>query len=526
MNFKQLIELKSNYFKEQNFAKNIEKISNSHLKPSRIKEYYHVLLFLSAHNQSEAHSKIIKIQLEKIVNWSRNHSMKNSSYFDNSGLPYSKIYSFFSYTICRWILENNINIEINDLPDNTNSVNDLLQFTLPQSELDICQYNFSNSDLLHQLNIKSNSLEFLINQINHSTLTLTIKEFLFEKLKAVYEVKLNSEINIHSNKLSFTKNYLHNSLQKKIDPKSWLNKKIPKAATLTRSRLNEIENTSKTVLMLLQRETDPVTYMDKSSIRYYELEHGISIALFTMHEEKQQALESYVGFSLYKNGYPAAYGGAWIFANTGLIGINVFEWFRGGESSLFFIQLLRLYSQLFELASIEVEPYQYGKDNVEGIKSGAFWFYYKLGFRPTDSQINNLAKIEFTKLQSDKEYQTSEKTLLKFTESNLSLKFNNNKQIKIIYFKTKIAKILNKYNTHRDQAGRDSIAILKSTNQLKKIQSTRSNENIALLIQSVDLDISKKIPTLKKLLNTSQCNPYLYQYYLRQLLVKNEKEIL
>jgi hypothetical protein len=32
MKYKQLIELKSNYFKEQNFAKNLEKISNSQFK--------------------------------------------------------------------------------------------------------------------------------------------------------------------------------------------------------------------------------------------------------------------------------------------------------------------------------------------------------------------------------------------------------------------------------------------------------------------------------------------------------------
>jgi hypothetical protein len=526
MKYKQLIELKSNYFKDQNFAKNLEKISNSHFKPSKIQEYYHVLLFLSAHSQSEEHLKIINTELAKINIWCKSYSLRNSSNFDNTGLPYSNIYSFFSFTICNWIFINNINIDINDIPDNTNSINELLQFTLPQTEIDICQYNYSNSDILRQLNIKSNSLEFLLNQLNNSNLPFTIKEYLFEKLKAVFEVKLNSEINIHSNKLSFSKNYFHHSLQKKIDPKSWFGKRIPKASSLTESQLNEIERTSKLILMLLQRETDPVTYMDKSSVRYYELENGISIALFTMQEEKQQALESYVGFSLFKNGFPAAYGGAWIFANTGLIGINVFEWFRGGESSLFFIQLLRLYSQLFELASIEVEPYQYGKDNVEGIKSGAFWFYYKLGFRPTDSQINNLAKIEFTKLESDKQYQTSEKTLLKFTESNLSLKFNNNKKINILFFKTKIAKFLNKYNINRDRASKDSIAKLKSVNQLKHIKNTRSNENIALLIQSTNLNISKKIPLLRKLLLSSQCNPYLYQYYIRKLLDNSKNKTI
>ena len=31
-----------------------------------------------------------------------------------------------------------------------------------------------------------------------------------------------------------------------------------------------------------------------------------------------------------------------------------------------------------------VEPSQFGGTNKEGLLSGAFWFYYRLGFRPID----------------------------------------------------------------------------------------------------------------------------------------------
>ena len=38
-----------------------------------------------------------------------------------------------------------------------------------------------------------------------------------------------------------------------------------------------------------------------------------------------------------------------------------------------------------------VKPYQFGKGNPEGLKSGAFWFYYRLGFRPVRDDIREQA---------------------------------------------------------------------------------------------------------------------------------------
>ncbi|MBK9983286.1 MAG: hypothetical protein IPP15_12935 [Saprospiraceae bacterium] len=56
--------------------------------------------------------------------------------------------------------------------------------------------------------------------------------------------------------------------------------------------------------------------------------------------------------------------------------------FRNGESAFILAQLLRVYKHVFKLSYFEVEPYQFGLDNPEGIASGAFWFYYRFGFRP------------------------------------------------------------------------------------------------------------------------------------------------
>ena len=83
--------------------------------------------------------------------------------------------------------------------------------------------------------------------------------------------------------------------------------------------------------------------------------------------------------------------------------------------------MLRTYRQIFSIDYFEIEPYQYGLGNPEGIESGAFWFYYRFGFRPVDKTLNLLAKKENDKIVKNKAYKSSSRVLEKFTQSNLSL---------------------------------------------------------------------------------------------------------
>lgn len=96
--------------------------------------------------------------------------------------------------------------------------------------------------------------------------------------------------------------------------------------------------------------------MDERSFSLYELERGVTVAIYGMIPERQLPLESYVGFTLFKNGLPAAYGGAWIFGEYANFGINIFESFRGGESGYMMCQLLRVYKQVFNISFLKSKP--------------------------------------------------------------------------------------------------------------------------------------------------------------------------
>jgi len=61
-------------------------------------------------------------------------------------------------------------------------------------------------------------------------------------------------------------------------------------------------------------------------------------------------------FMMFKNGYPMAYGGGWLFGKRSLLGINIFESFRGGESAFVFAQLLRTYKNALALLILKWSP--------------------------------------------------------------------------------------------------------------------------------------------------------------------------
>jgi hypothetical protein len=86
------------------------------------------------------------------------------------------------------------------------------------------------------------------------------------------------------------------------------------------------------------------------------------------------------------------------------VGVNVFPALRGGASTLLFAQILRCYAQRYGVDRFEADPYQLGHGNEDGVASGAYWFYYKLGFRPTDKASMRITEREARRMAKDKAY--------------------------------------------------------------------------------------------------------------------------
>ena len=216
--------------------------------------------------------------------------------------------------------------------------------------------------------------------------------------------------------------FLHrDGLVRAFDLPTLLNRPLRPARRLTRAMRTRAIDAACAMLAGLGRETDAIALAYPDGVEWHDVGRGIAVALYAMEPERRDPLDSHVGMMLFKNGVPVGYGGGWPFAGTCRIGVNIFEPYRGGESALLFAQVLRIYRQRFRVARFVVEPSQFGGTNTEGLRSGAFWFYYRLGFRPVDARAAARARDEHARMQADPGYRTPVAALRRFTDADLEL---------------------------------------------------------------------------------------------------------
>jgi len=170
-----------------------------------------------------------------------------------------------------------------------------------------------------------------------------------------------------------------------------------------------------------QRDLDAFAYGDARDVCLVDDGDGLAFALIGMRPERRTLLPAVYGVLTLQNGVPVGYGQADVLAGTAAISFNIFPSFRDGESARTFARLLTAVRQVFGTTSFSIEPYQLGKDNDEGIESGAWWFYYKLGFRPRAAAARRLVRAELTRMQAHPRRRSSPATLRRLAGWHLFL---------------------------------------------------------------------------------------------------------
>ncbi|MGH7334711.1 MAG: hypothetical protein ACREKS_18590 [Candidatus Rokuibacteriota bacterium] len=169
------------------------------------------------------------------------------------------------------------------------------------------------------------------------------------------------------------------------------------------------------------RELFAFSYANPHDVLVADPERGLRIALIGLLPSQRLPLEAYYAFLVLRNGVPVSYGGGWYLFETLEIGFNVFESFRHGESSHLAGQVLRVYRQAFPMRAVVVDRYQIGDQNDEALRSGALYFYQRLGFRPTDPATRRLLEAERAKVARDPHYRSPRSVLRRLARSDLVL---------------------------------------------------------------------------------------------------------
>jgi hypothetical protein len=478
--------------------------------------YAECLQFMYVYAPNVVVLKLVLKEMTRVAAFLKKNNSKGDEI--NSGLPFRPISTRFSLDFLNWLLDRrDMTVQLNAVNESTVTLNEVLRLTLPSAEREVTSAGYGYDDLLPALGVNEKEcLSFLLEQFDHLAARRDIVDFLFDGLDVVVDVCPKSkEISKLFNRLSFEPLYYHNDILRKFDHKELLDRPLPEPLPLNEARKLETIRVIRDAMLLNARETDPATYLEPESLRVYSLERGISVALFDMNGFRQLPYESYIGYTLFKNGYPLAYGGGWVFAKRSLFGINIFDAYRGGESGYIMCQLLRTYRQAFGVDYFEVEPYQYGADNPDGIKSGAFWFYYRYGFRPVDKPIYELANREAQKIAEKKGYRSPEKTLLKFTECNIGLQLASPQKLTVGELTEKITSMISRsYSGNRQLAVEHAetefatrIGGMIFTNEHER----KVFQELALFVAAFEIRDEHKLNLLAAMVQFKPTDPYTYQ---------------
>ncbi|HEY3137879.1 MAG TPA: hypothetical protein VGL29_17770 [Blastocatellia bacterium] len=167
------------------------------------------------------------------------------------------------------------------------------------------------------------------------------------------------------------------------------------------------------------RELYGITHGDPASVQRADIGRGVEVYLWGLPPERRLPLRAYhAGFTL-KNGVPINYIEGISICERMEIGFNTFYTFREGESAWVYAKVLRLLNQIVGVTCISIDPYQLGFNNDEAIESGAFWFYRKLGFRPTRPDLASLTAAEEKKVAADSKYRTPPRVLRRLSQVNV-----------------------------------------------------------------------------------------------------------
>ena len=457
---------------------------------SELIRLHDLLLFILAHPSSEIESLQVEKVLSKVSSYLKKQKFKIPEELTNSGLPFTPIVSQFSHDFLEWISQYPHCDHVFDFNHHGEIMpGKLIKNVLPFVErLDIDE-SANWQEVFEQLGVRNRYQQnFVVNVFSSFNGRPHLKDFFFDSLYLYTTLyPKNEKFSRSYNRLPVHEIYYHTEILKKYDFLGILNSPLPKERTMNSSERTLVVDCLKNTMALTARETDPATFMEPDSMKLFDLERGISVAIFGMKTLRQLPFETYFGFTLFKNGLPAAYGGAWVFGKRARFGINIFEPYRGGESGIVMGQILRVYRQNFGIDFIEIEAYQFGQDNPDGIKSGAYWFYYKHGFRSIDKELKNLAESEKKKMSDKPGYRSSEKTLIRFTACNMALMLTPETPPDVTELNAMIRKNINtRFQSNRTLALQTALNSIRKTlpNILESNESYHVASEWALLLQA------------------------------------------
>ena len=199
---------------------------------------------------------------------------------------------------------------------------------------------------------------------------------------------------------------------------------LARTTTSRRVRIREVDRREASLygrmvtdaMVTRSRDLEAFSYASLEDVRLCQLDDGLCFVVLGQIPERRFLLECAYGALMMRNGIPIGYAQFLSLFGSAEILFNVFDTFRGAEAAHVFSGVLAVAHRLFGARTFSIDPFQLGHfGNHEGLKSGAWWFYHKLGFRPRDPDVLRLLASERRKIKDNPKHRSDLETLDKLS---------------------------------------------------------------------------------------------------------------
>ena len=196
---------------------------------------------------------------------------------------------------------------------------------------------------------------------------------------------------------------------------------LPGIRKLGRKDAAAVVDLARSALAARAREVHAMNYPNLDEVYRADLGEGVDLMLIGVPVAHRLTLEANYGYLMLSNGVPIGYGGVSPLYRQANTGINIFDPYRGSEAAFLWAQTLRVFRTMFGVRRFVINGYQFGAGNSEAISSGAYWFYYRLGFRPSLPENVALAAEEAERLRREPKVRTRPALLRRLARGDLHL---------------------------------------------------------------------------------------------------------
>jgi len=391
---------------------------------------HEALLFVRAYPTNASALREVESILEtfaKRISQLRDKDLDLSSLDDPevSGIAGTTVTSNFSYAIVRWLVAKypkQISIDWDWFEDEDRFGATMPRFLPLLDEEAMVEAHVPYHDWLRAAKGRKNEVGWLIRQFESLRVPEKLKAELYDSLKLHVTWRFGFRSSRTGMKLAQPGIFFHDQplIQRRdISLSVELSSPSIPIEKVSRSLGAKILGLARETSAVRYRELHGFTHGDSRRVLKASLGRGTEAFVIGVPQEHRLPLRAYHAALIFKNGVPVAYFEGLSLFERMESGFNLYYTFRDGETAWLYARILRLMRQLLGVTVFSIEPYQIGHENEEGIESGAFWFYRKLGFRPVHPELMKLTLSEEQKLSTKRDYRTSARMLRRLAAGHM-----------------------------------------------------------------------------------------------------------